>query len=79
MKSFPFPVILAASATLIALPFSFAAAALLAVTTGLGAIICADYPQRYRGLRVPRRQTAKRIVFRAPPLVVAVEPNRLAA
>lgn len=79
MKSFPFPVVLAASATLIALPFSFTAAALLALTTGLGAVICADYSHRYRGLRVPRRRPAKRVVFRAPPLLVAVEPNRLAA
>lgn len=81
MKTVSLPVLLATAAALIALPFSFAAAGMLALTAALGAIIRADYSHRYRGLPLPRRALgASRfatITFRAPPL--CTEPNRLAA
>jgi hypothetical protein len=81
MKAFPLPVLAAAAATAIALPFSAQAAGFLALTTALCAIVSADYSHRYRGLRLPRQTTAAsrapRAIFRAPPL--CCEPNRLAA
>ena len=81
MKAFPLPVLAAAAAAVIALPFSAQAAGFLALTTALGAIISADYSHRYRGLRLPRETPAAarspRVLFRAPPL--CCEPNRLAA
>jgi hypothetical protein len=55
MKTFPLPVIAAAAASVIALPFSLEAAASLAFAAGMGAIIGIDYFYRYRGLPVPRR------------------------
>lgn len=81
MKAFPLPVLLAAAATVAALPFSGQAASFLAFTTAISAVVSADYSHRYRGLRLPRQTTvatrAPRAVFRAPPL--CCEPNRLAA
>lgn len=81
MNSFPLPLRIAAVAALVASPVNLAAAGTFGLTAALGAIIVADYSQRYRGLRVPRRQVAPavapRAVFRAPPL--RCEPNRLAA
>lgn len=77
MKSFPLPVLVTALAALASLPFSGAAAGLLMLTAALGTIISVDYPQRYRGLRVPRRARGARATFRAAPL--CTEPHRLAA
>lgn len=81
-KFFPLPPLLAAAGAIVALPFDLSAAGFLAVTAGLGAVICLDYTHRYRGLRLPK-QTRRSVVavrthvFRAPPL--RVETNRLAA
>ncbi len=58
MKSFPLPASVAAFTALIALPFSVAAAGTLFLTAALGGIIHADYVQRCRGLRLPRRSFA---------------------
>jgi hypothetical protein len=82
MKPFPHLVLFVAAAAGYALPISAAAAGTLLFVAGLAAIVCVDYSQRYRGLRVPRKSTPSRTVrpravFRAPPL--RVEPNRLAA
>lgn len=82
MKPFPHLVLFVIAAAGYALPVSAAAAGCLLFVAGLAAIIAIDYPQRYRGLRLPRRPIAVRRptskpVFRAPPL--RVEPNRLAA
>jgi hypothetical protein len=82
MKPFPRLILFTLAAAGYALPVSFEAAATLVFVAGLGAVICLDYPQRYRGLRVPRRAAVAaaprpRRIFRAPPL--RVEPHRLAA
>jgi hypothetical protein len=78
--SLPLPVSLAAAAAVATLPFSFPAAGLLALTAAMGAIISADYPQRYRGPRLPRLPVVVRVTrspFKAPPL--RTQSNRLAA
>lgn len=77
MKSFPLPPVLAAAAALVALPFNADAAGFLLLTAGLAAVISVDYSHRYRGLQLPKRARAPRMVFRAPPL--QLEANRLAA
>lgn len=84
MKPFPHLVLLVTAAAFIALPFSVAAGGMLLLVAGLAAIISADYSQRYRGLRLPRRTTHRRPAnrpcrrtFRAAPLTG--EPHRLAA
>lgn len=83
MKPFPHLVLFVTAAAFYALPMSLAAAGTLLFAAALSAIICIDYPQRYRGLRLPKRvclpkAVAKtRPVFKAPPL--PAEANRLAA
>ena len=74
MNPLPAPVVAAALAGVVALPFSLAAASTLLFTAGLGAIIHADYPQRRCRVRLPR--LAARRVTRAP---LRREPNQLAA
>ena len=83
MKPFPHLILFVTAAAGYALPISAALSGTLLFVAGLAAIICIDYGNRYRGLRMPRLQptaaarTKARPVFRAPPL--AVEPHRLAA
>jgi hypothetical protein len=60
MNSFPAPAIIAALAALIALPFSVPAAGTLLFTAALGFVIHADYVQRHRRIRLPRRAVQPR-------------------
>jgi hypothetical protein len=60
MNSFPTPAIIAALAALIALPFSLAAAGTLLFTAAFGFVIHADYVQRRRRIRLPRRAVQPR-------------------
>jgi hypothetical protein len=78
MKSLPLPALAAALATVIALPFSAAAAATFLVTTGLALVIHADYNLRQRRVRLPRL-TAAVPVPAAETVPFCYEPNRLAA
>lgn len=55
MKSLPVPALTALAASVIALPFSLAAAGTLFLTAWLGFIIHADYSLRHRRARLPRR------------------------
>lgn len=61
MKTFPIPALVAATAALIAAPFSLAAAGTLLLTAALGTIIHADYVQRYNRVRLPRLPIEARI------------------
>ena len=60
MKTMPIPALVAATAALFALPFSFAAAGTLLFTAALGSIIHADYVLRQQRLPLPRRQAVRR-------------------
>jgi hypothetical protein len=59
MNSFPAPALIAALASLVSLPFSIPAAGTLLLTAALGFVIHADYVQRHRRIRLPRRAAAK--------------------
>ena len=76
METFPLPAIAAASAALVALPFSAAAAGTLLLTAALGTIIHADYAGRQRRVSLPRR-ILRRSHTTPPPF--RKESNRLAA
>jgi hypothetical protein len=58
MNSFPRPAIVAALAAVATAPFSIAAAGTLLFTAALGSIIHADYVQRHKRIRLPRRAAA---------------------
>ena len=55
MNTLPNPAIVAVLAALFALPFSAPAAGTLLFTAALGFVIHADYVQRHRRIRLPRR------------------------
>jgi hypothetical protein len=60
MNSFPAPALIAALAALVALPFSVPAAGTLLITAALGFMIHADYVQRHRRIRLPKRSLQPR-------------------
>jgi hypothetical protein len=76
MKSFPPPVLIAAAAAIIALPFSIPAAGTLIFTAALGSIIHTDYVCRRQRLRLPKLAVPHIRRTHAP---FYREPNRLAA
>lgn len=79
MKSFPVPVLAAAAAGLVALPFHAAAAGTLLFTASLGIIIHADYVQRHRRVRLPKLAATAPVTAAAPLTVATTEQHPLAA
>ena len=77
MNSFPIPVVAAVLAAVVAIPFSAAATGTFLLTAALGAIIHADYVQRNRRIRLPKRTVQARTFGTRSPF--RAEPNRLAA
>lgn len=79
MKSFPVPVLAAAAAGFIALPFSAPAAGTLLFTASLGIIIHADYVQRHRRIRLPKLAATQVAPVAATAPAAVTEQHPLAA